>query len=125
MIKTLRPVIAFIKDYGLEKPNENICFTALIYFSSENINYNFTSEVYIISFPMHETETIYLLNPEVTEKGIPTMFTDSGIYSYTPGRSLIIKGFSEQSGRYIISIHPSNSNCEPETLEELESKKHN
>ncbi|HEX2684174.1 MAG TPA: hypothetical protein VHL77_09590, partial [Ferruginibacter sp.] len=56
---------SFIRDYGLEKPNGVICFTANILFQSKRNFFQFSSSVHIITISNKHLDVIYLLNPEI------------------------------------------------------------
>ena len=116
------PVRAFIKDYQLEKPNGIICFTASVHFRAERVWYKFISHVHIITITIKHLDVIYLLNPEIDEKKIKTMFTNNQRFSYSRTKSFEINGRSKFYGKYFISIIPINNNCGVETIAELNAK---
>jgi phosphoribosyl-AMP cyclohydrolase len=119
------PLISFIRDYQLEKPNGYICFTASIHFQGKHRWYKFISAVHIITISMKHLDVIYLLNPEIDEKKIKTMFTNNKRFYYSRTRRFEIKGKSRLHGDYSITIIPINKNCEQETLRELRAKQLN
>ncbi|MEO6667945.1 MAG: hypothetical protein ABIN36_00630 [Ferruginibacter sp.] len=119
------PLISFIKDYQLEKPNGYICFTASVHFHSKDRWFKFISAVHIITISMKHLDVIYLLNPEIDAQGITTMFTNNKKFHYSRTRRFEIKGRSRQHGHYSIFIIPINKNCGQETLSELKAKEQN
>ena len=119
------PLISFIKDYQLEKSNGYICFTASVHFQGRDRWYKFISAVHIITISLKHLDVIYLLNPDIDEKKIKTMFTNNNRFHYSKTRRFEIKGRSKLHGDYSISIIPINNSCEKETLSELRAKQLN
>jgi hypothetical protein len=119
------PLISFIKDHGLQKPNGVICFVARIHFNSEKKNFRFTSPVHIISITVKHLDVIYLLNPQIDNVKINTMYSDSKRFNYSLSKRFHIKGRSKYYGRYSIFIIPIDKNCETDTIAEIHAKTHN
>ena len=119
------PIRAFIKDYKLEKPNGIICFTASIHFQSRNEWFKFISHVNIITISFKHLDVIYLLNPEIDDRKIKTMFTNNHLFNYSKTRRFEIKGKSRKYGYYTINIIPINNDCGKDTMAELHAKIHN
>ena len=118
-------MVSFIRDYGLEKPNGVICFTASIQFQSKRNWFKFITPVHIITISLKHLDVIYLLNPEIDEKKIKTMYTNNERFTYSRTRRFEIKGKSKLYGSYSLFIIPINSNCGDETIAELQAKKYN
>jgi hypothetical protein len=119
------PLIAFIKDYGLQKPNGAICFTASIHFQSEKNWFKFISAVHIITISIKHMDVIYLLNPEIDAKKINTMYSNNQRFNYSETKRFEIRGKSKIHGNYSLFIIPINSNCEEATIRELNAKQNN
>jgi hypothetical protein len=119
------PIRSFIRDYNLEKPNGIICFVASIHFHSKNEWFKFISHVHIITITFKHLDVIYLLNPEIDEKKIKTMFTNNKRFTYSRTRRFEIKGKSKQYGCYSISIIPISNDCGKETMAEINARMHN
>ncbi|HMK05486.1 MAG TPA: hypothetical protein VK489_14895 [Ferruginibacter sp.] len=119
------PLVSFIKDYGLEKPNGVICFSASIHFHSKKNWFKFVSPVHIISISNKHMDVIYLLNPDIDEKKINTMFTNSQRFNYSETKRFEIKGKSKIYGQYSLFIIPISKSCEEATMTELQSKTFN
>jgi hypothetical protein len=123
MKTTLQPLSVFINDFNLNAQHKEICFNSTIYFSSILLSLNLESEVQIINLDAKNMNAIYLLNPEVAKSGIPDMFEDHHEeITYLAKKCLIIKGHSVSLGNYVLTIHPTNTTCEQQTLNKLHSK---
>jgi hypothetical protein len=116
---------SFIRDYGLEKPNGVICFTANILFQSKRNFFQFSSSVHIITISNKHLDVIYLLNPEIDSKKINTMYSNVKRFKYSDTRRFHITGRSRFYGPYTIFISPVSPYCEAETLAELNAKQNN
>ena len=119
------PLVAFIRDYKLEKPNGVICFTASIHFQSKQNWFKFMSPVHIITISIKHMDVIYLLNPEIDAKKINTMYSNNERFNYSRTRQFEIKGKSKIYGPYSLFIIPINSSCEEQTVTEIHAKKYN
>jgi len=119
------PIRAFIRDYNLEKPNGIICFVASIHFHSDSHWFKFISPVHIITIAFKHLDVIYLLNPEIDEKKIKTMFTNNKRFNYSRTRRFEIKGKSKLYGYYSISVIPINNDCSKEAVAEVRARMHN
>jgi hypothetical protein len=116
----------FVTDFDLMKPDGTICFNATIIFSTEFKSIQLETEVQIVTFKMKQMSTIYLLHPDVVKHGIPDMIQDDlQSVTYVPGKCLLIRGVMLIYIDYILTIHPENSSCGPETLKELHAKQNN
>lgn len=116
------PVRSFIRDYKLEKPGGIICFTASVHFQANGVWFKFMSYVNIITISFKHLDVIYLLNPEIDENRIKTMFTNNHLFHYSRTKRFEIRGRSKKYGRYSIFIIPINNDCEKETIAELKAK---
>ncbi len=119
------PLVSFIQDHGLQKPNGAICFVASIHFNSEKENFEFTSAVHVVSITVKHLDVIYLLNPEIDAAKINTMYTNNKRFSYSADKRFHIKGRSKYYGRYSIFIEPVSKNCGTGTLAEIRAKTNN
>ena len=119
------PLVAFIKDYGLEKPNGIICFTASVHFQSKSNWFKFITPVHIVTISNKHLDVIYLLNPEIDAKKINTLYSNHQRFKYSHTRRFKIKGRSKRYGYYSLFIIPINSNCGDETIAELNATKNN
>ena len=119
------PLISFIKDYGLQKPNGVICFTARIYFNSERKFFRFTSAVHVVTISIKHLDIIYLLSPEIDEAKINTMYSNNKRFNYSGTKRFHIKGRSKFYGRYSIFIIPISKDCETDTITEIHAKTQN
>jgi hypothetical protein len=119
------PLISFIRDYNLEKQHGYICFKASVHFTAEKHWFKFISPVHIITIAMKHMDVIYLLNPEIDEKKIKTMYTNNERFQYSNTRQFQITGKSKRYGFYTLSIIPINSNCDEDIIDELRAKKYN
>jgi hypothetical protein len=119
------PLISFIKDYGLQKPNGVICFIAKIYFNSEKKLFRFTSPVHVVTISIKHLDIIYLLNPDIDESRINTMYSNNKRFKYSGTKRFHIKGRSKFYGRYSIFITPISTDCETGTITEIRAKTQN
>ena len=125
MKQATAPLISFIKDYNLEKSNGYICFMASVHFQGKSRWFKFVSPVHIITISLKHLDVIYLLNLEIDEKKIKTMYTNNERFFYSKTRRFEIKGKSKRYGSYSLSIIPINSSCEEKTITELHAKQYN
>jgi hypothetical protein len=119
------PIRSFIKDYDLERPGGIICFKASVHFHSEKMWYKFVSPVHIITIKFKHLDVVYLLNPQIDELRIKTMFTNNHHFHYSRTRRFQIKGKSKKYGVYTLFIIPINNNCEDPVSRELTARMHN
>jgi len=119
------PLVSFIKDYGLEKPNGIICFTASVHFHSKKNWFKFVSPVHIVTISNKHMDVIYLLNPDIDAKKINTMYTNNQRFNYSDTKRFEIKGKSKTYGHYSLFIIPISKSCEDETMTELNATKLN
>jgi len=120
-----QPLISFIEDHGLQKPNGAICFLARIYFNSEKTILKFTSSVHVVTISAKHLDIVYLLNPEIDAAKINTMYSNNKRFHYSNTKRFHIKGRSKFYGRYSIFINPISKNCETDTIAEIHAKIHN
>lgn len=120
------PLIEFITDYDLEQPNGVICFTAEIRFNSKRNIFKFVSPVHVITIPIKHMDVIYLLNPDIDNEKIKTMYTNNQRFRYTSEtKQFEIRGNSKRYGYYSLYITPINKKCEQATISELKATKYN
>jgi len=119
------PLISFIRDHGLEKPDGAVCFIADIQFRSQKKDLTFTSPVHVVTISVKHLDVIYLLNPEIDAAKINTMHSNSKRFSYNARKGFSIKGKSKYYGRYHILIVPISKDCGLETTTEINAKTHN
>lgn len=119
------PLIAFINDHGLEKPNGVICFIAKISFNSEKKRFQFISPVHVVTILMKHLDVIYLLNRKIDELKINTMYSNNKRFYYSAAKRFHIKGRSKFYGNYSIYISPISKDCEMDTMTEIKGKSHN
>lgn len=74
---------------------------------------------------MKHMDVIYLLNPEIDEKKIKTMYTNNQQFSYSKTKQFEITGKSKRYGSYLLQIIPINSNCDEDIIDELHAKRYN
>lgn len=120
------PLIAFITDYDLEQPNGVICFTAEIRFQSKRNLFKFISPVHVITISIKHMDVIYLLNPDIDNEKIKTMYTNNQRFRYSAeNKKFEIRGKSKRYGYYSLNIIPITKNCEEEIITELRATKYN
>lgn len=119
------PIKQFIEDYQLDNPSGIICFKAMVHFDSEIAEFRFKSQVQIITIAYKHLDVIYLLNPDIDEKKIKTMFTNNQRFKYKTSDKFEIKGKSKIYGYYSIFIIPMNKRCEEETFAEVNARMNN
>src|SRR3954467_6713822 len=94
------PLRDFIRDHKLEKPGGIICFRASVHFQAAAMWYKFVTDVNVITISFKHLDVIYLLNPDIGNKKIKTMFTNNHLFSYSRSRQFEIKGKSKKYGYY-------------------------
>ncbi len=120
------PLISFITDYELEQPNGVICFNAEVRFQSKKNTFKFISPVHVITISIKHMDVIYLLNPDIDEEKIKTMYTNNQRFRYSlTNKRFEIRGKSKRYGYYTLVIIPINKKCEQETITELKATKYN
>ena len=120
-----QPLISFITDYGLQKPNGVICFIAKINFNSERKFFRFISPVHVVTISIKHLDIIYLLNPAIDEAQINTIYSNNKRFNYSGTKRFHIKGRSRAYGRYSIFITPISKDCEMNTVNEIRAKLQN
>ncbi len=120
-----KPLEDFITDFNFKKKDNNICFDAIVYFSTANDILKISTEVHIVTIN-DEFDFVYLLQPNIPKQNIPDSYSiGSEKFNYLKDMALIIKGHTPLYGEYILSIHPSTKECDDATLKEIHSKTYN
>lgn len=71
-------------------------------------------------------DVIYLLNPDIDNEKIKTMYTNNQRFRYSPDTKYFeIRGKSKRYGYYSIYIVPITKRCEHEIISELKATKYN
>ncbi len=120
------PLVAFITEHGLEQPNGVICFNADVHFTSKTNVFKFISPVHVITITLKHMDVIYLLNPDIDNEKIKTMYTNNQRFRYSEDtKQFEIRGKSKRYGYYSVYIFPLSKKCEQETITELTATKYN
>jgi len=116
----------FVNDFQLETTDVGVCFDAVINFNLPTQHFNLQSEVHMESVLSKNLDTLYLLNPLISDYKMPTVFNDANHqFLYLERTGLIIAGTLPVYGAYSISLFPKGNSCNPKTLREIRSKKLN
>lgn len=118
-------LVKFVHDFDLQRSNGVICFDAVILYTTLNKQVQVPSEVHIIHLNHTALDVVYLLEPDLPKLGIPDKLDDVRSIQYRSNEFLYIKGSSPTDGKFLLSIHPVASSCEPYTLQELFAKTYN
>lgn len=95
----------FIEDFKLASDKDQVCFDAQITIVFDGREIRLENKVIIVNAALINLDTIYLLNAELQGYGIPETFrSDRDVYTYIPGKCLIIKGRTSMKKRYSITI---------------------
>jgi hypothetical protein len=116
----------FIKDFDLEHSEGPICFDAVIYFTTVDKSFQLPTEVQIMTIGQKKIDVIYLLHPDVAKLGIPDIYEDGEFaFIYVTGKALVVKGATPEFGKFTLSIHLQDVECNEETLAEIHAKTYN
>lgn len=107
-------------DYG------TICFNATIVFITKFKSVQLDSPIQINKSSIKNMSTIYILNPEVIEHGIPdTIYEDEDTLRYFPCSYLEAKGKFLNCIDFRMLIHPDGSRCNWDAIMEIEQRINN
>lgn len=107
-----KPIIDFIENSNLLKPDGLICFDAKVVYFIDNRTEIYKCEVNIVTIKNKELDVIYIFNSDLSVKRYKDMFQiQNGRFEYIENKCLIIT-----EDNVTISIAPLNSNCDEKQL---------
>lgn len=123
MKQITKSISDFILAFDLVSPITGVCFDATVFFYTDTLALQIESEIQIITILAKKLDVLYILNPEISNKGFPDVFESEHCeFDFKEKKGLLLKATNAENKSYSILIQPTGKDCEPATLDEIKEK---